>query len=229
MANDDYEEKYTEPDLRRELKEEIKASDKGGEPGQWSARKSQLLVQEYEKRGGYKKGEKDDAAQSLEAWTNQDWQTKEGDADAQQGGTMKRYLPQKAWAMLTDAQTKEAEKTKKEVSREGEQHADWPDVVKKAMWALGFAEGEDVPEPTKDELQTWAAQLDISGRSTMTKDELVQAIRDAEIDEELGEEGDEENLNLNKDELYERAQDLDVSGRSKMNKDELEEAVRDAQ
>ncbi len=225
MASDDYEEKYTKPDLRRELKEDIKQSDKGGEPGQWSARKSQLLVQEYEKRGGgYKKDEKDDAAQSLEAWTNQDWQTKEGDADAQQGSAMKRYLPQKAWAMLTDEQTKEAEKTKKEVSREGEQHADWPDAVKKAMWALGFAEGEDVPEPTKDELQTWAAQLDISGRSTMTKDELVQAIRDAEI------EGSEDgNLSdLTKDELYERAQDLDVSGRSKMDKDELEDAVREA-
>ncbi len=27
-------------------------SDKGGKPGEWSARKSQLLVQEYEKQGG---------------------------------------------------------------------------------------------------------------------------------------------------------------------------------
>ena len=224
---DDYDEKYTKPDLRRELKEEIKASDKGGEPGQWSARKSQLLVQEYEKRGGGYKGEKDDAAQSLEEWTNQDWQTKEGDADAQRGDTMKRYLPKKAWAMLTDAQTKEAERTKQE-SQEGEQHADWPDVVKKAMWTLGFAEGEGVPEPTKDELQTWAAQLDISGRSSMNKDELVQAIRDVEIDEGTDEaEGDLSDLN--KDELYEHAQALDVSGRSKMNKDELEDAVRDAQ
>ena len=141
MADDNYDEKYTKPDLRRELKEEIKRSDKGGKPGQWSARKSQLLVQEYEKQGGGYKGEKNDAAESLEEWTNQDWQTKEGDADAQQGDTMKRYLPKKAWAMLTDAQTKEAEKTKQEVSKEGEQHADWPDVVKKAMWALGFAEG----------------------------------------------------------------------------------------
>lgn len=219
MASDNYEEKYTKPDLRRALKEEIKQSDKGGEPGQWSARKSQLLVQEYEKQGGgYKQDEKDDASQSLEEWTNQDWQTKEGSADAQQGNAMKRYLPKKAWAMLTDAQTKEAEKTKKE-SEEGEQHADWPDVVKKAMWTLGFAEGEHVPEPTKDELQTWAAQLDISGRSEMTKDELVRAIRDADVGEDLSE--------LNKDELYERAQNLEVSGRSQMDKSELEEAVRE--
>jgi hypothetical protein len=32
-------EKYTDPGLRDEVKEEIHQSDKGGAPGQWSARK----------------------------------------------------------------------------------------------------------------------------------------------------------------------------------------------
>lgn len=31
--------KYTDPDLRDQIKEEVHASDKGGRPGQWSARK----------------------------------------------------------------------------------------------------------------------------------------------------------------------------------------------
>jgi hypothetical protein len=31
--------KYADPKLRQKVKEEIQASDKGGEPGQWSARK----------------------------------------------------------------------------------------------------------------------------------------------------------------------------------------------
>lgn len=31
--------KYTDPELRDEVKEEIHQSDKGGAPGQWSARK----------------------------------------------------------------------------------------------------------------------------------------------------------------------------------------------
>ncbi len=66
MATDDYDEKYTEPELRRKLKEEIRASDKGGKKGQWSARKSQLLVHEYEKHSGGYKGEKDEAAKSLD-------------------------------------------------------------------------------------------------------------------------------------------------------------------
>lgn len=60
MSNKSYEEKYTKPDLRRRLKEEIKESDRGGDPGQWSARKSQLLVKEYEKQGGGYKGEEGD-------------------------------------------------------------------------------------------------------------------------------------------------------------------------
>jgi hypothetical protein len=30
---------YTDPDLRQEVKEEVQAGDKGGKPGQWSARK----------------------------------------------------------------------------------------------------------------------------------------------------------------------------------------------
>jgi uncharacterized phage protein gp47/JayE len=33
---------YTKPKLRKRLKEEIQASDKGGRKGQWSARKSEL-------------------------------------------------------------------------------------------------------------------------------------------------------------------------------------------
>lgn len=43
---------YTDPELRDRLKEQIQAGDKGGKPGQWSARKAQLLAAEYEKAGG---------------------------------------------------------------------------------------------------------------------------------------------------------------------------------
>src|SRR4028119_2397916 len=86
VAKQDYEEKYTHPDLREKIKEEIKASDKGGEKGQWSARKSQLLTREYEKQGGGYKGEKGQSQKNLENWTEEEWQTKEGDANARQEG-----------------------------------------------------------------------------------------------------------------------------------------------
>jgi hypothetical protein len=44
--------KYTDPELRDEVKEEIHNGDKGGAPGQWSARKAQMMAAEYKKRGG---------------------------------------------------------------------------------------------------------------------------------------------------------------------------------
>jgi hypothetical protein len=47
---------YTKPTLRKRIFERIKAGDKGGAPGQWSARKAQLLATEYKRAGGgYKK------------------------------------------------------------------------------------------------------------------------------------------------------------------------------
>jgi hypothetical protein len=43
---------YTKPTMRKNLFEKIKAGTKGGEPGEWSARKAQLLAVEYKKKGG---------------------------------------------------------------------------------------------------------------------------------------------------------------------------------
>lgn len=43
---------YTKPDMRKRLFNKIKASTKGGDPGEWSARKAQLLASAYKKAGG---------------------------------------------------------------------------------------------------------------------------------------------------------------------------------
>ena len=43
---------YTKPGMRKALFNSIKAGGKGGSPGQWSARKSQLLAMKYKARGG---------------------------------------------------------------------------------------------------------------------------------------------------------------------------------
>src|SRR4028119_243147 len=93
MAHDKHADKYTNPELREQIKQELMDSDKGGKPGQWSARKSQMLAREYEKRGGGYTGPKDEAAKSLEAWTEQDWQTQGGDAKARKDGKNSRDLP----------------------------------------------------------------------------------------------------------------------------------------
>ena len=43
---------YTKPTLRKRLFNQIKAGSKGGRPGQWSARKAQLLAKNYKSSGG---------------------------------------------------------------------------------------------------------------------------------------------------------------------------------
>ena len=124
MAKKDYQEKYTHPEMREDIKEEIKASDKGGNEGQWSARKSQLLTQEYEKRGGgYREEDKDQSQKSLQRWTEEGWQTQEGDADARKGdGETKRYLPKKAWERMSEEEKEETEHKKRGGSKQGKQY-----------------------------------------------------------------------------------------------------------
>ena len=43
---------YTKPGLRKSIFERIKAGGKGGAPGQWSARKAQMMAMQYKKAGG---------------------------------------------------------------------------------------------------------------------------------------------------------------------------------
>ena len=43
---------YTKPSLRKRLFSQIKSGGKGGNPGQWSARKAQMLAAAYKKAGG---------------------------------------------------------------------------------------------------------------------------------------------------------------------------------
>jgi hypothetical protein len=43
---------YTKPGMRKSLFNSIKGGGKGGAPGQWSARKAQMLALQYKKKGG---------------------------------------------------------------------------------------------------------------------------------------------------------------------------------
>ena len=47
---------YTKPTMRKRLFNKIKAGTKGGKAGQWSARKAQMLAQQYKKAGGGYRG-----------------------------------------------------------------------------------------------------------------------------------------------------------------------------
>jgi len=43
---------YTKPTMRKNLFNKIKSGGKGGKPGQWSARKAQMLAKQYKAKGG---------------------------------------------------------------------------------------------------------------------------------------------------------------------------------
>jgi SAM-dependent methyltransferase len=92
---------YTKPVMRERLKRKIMAGDKGGRPGQWSARKAQLLAAEYEKAGGGYSGKRTASQRSLSRWTKQDWRTKSGRPSLETG---ERYLPAKAIEALSPAE-----------------------------------------------------------------------------------------------------------------------------
>ena len=43
---------YTKPSLRKNIFNRVKAGGKGGAPGQWSARKAQMVAKAYKAAGG---------------------------------------------------------------------------------------------------------------------------------------------------------------------------------
>ena len=111
---------YTMPEMRERLKKKIMAGDKGGAPGQWSARKAQLLATEYRKAGGGYRGGIRKTQRSLKSWTRQKWRTSDGKPAIRQGGT-RRYLPSLAWSRLTPAQRAATNRKKISGSKAGRQ------------------------------------------------------------------------------------------------------------
>lgn len=116
-SNDD---QYTQPELREEIKAEVLAGDKGGKPGQWSARKAQMVAHEYEARGGGYKHERTEAQEHLHEWTAEHWQTSDG-KPAERDGVTTRYLPAEAWDKLSPGEKKATNAKKIKGSKEGKQ------------------------------------------------------------------------------------------------------------
>lgn len=233
---DDYADRYTRPELRAKLKEDIKASDKGGKPGQWSARKSQMLVQRYEAEGGgYKDDEQQqEAAESLRNWTDQEWQTRGGSAYAdEEGEPMKRYLPARAWDLLSDEEKKRTERKKE---REGEDAGkQFVENTVEAKAARAYVEHGDASDLSIDslmrlkkaELAELARDLDIEGRSRMDKEDLAHAVFEGHNGGGPERAGETANESATKAELYDKAKERGIEGRSKMDKDELRDALEE--
>jgi hypothetical protein len=120
--------KKSDPDLWEKVKSEVTAGDKGGAPGQWSARKAQFAVQEYKRRGGGYVGGKS-ADNHLAQWEREDWGTKSG-RDSRETG--ERYLPKEARDSLTPAEYRRSSAKKRADREAGQQFSKQPaDVAAK--------------------------------------------------------------------------------------------------
>ena len=112
--------RYSKPELRDQIKKQIMEGDKGGKPGQWSARKAQLVAREYEAAGGEYKEKKSAPQKSLEAWGEEKWRTEDGNQADREGG-MTRYLPDASWEKLSPTERAATNRKKREGSKQGKQ------------------------------------------------------------------------------------------------------------
>ena len=123
---------YTKPELRERIKKKVMASSKGGKPGQWSARKAQLVAQEYKKAGGGYSGSKTSKQRSLSKWTKEDWGTKSGKPSTQGSkATGERYLPKKAREALSAKEYAATSRAKREGMKKGKQFVKQPKSIAK--------------------------------------------------------------------------------------------------
>lgn len=112
--------KKKNPELWKRIVARVKADSKGGDPGEWSARKAQLAVTQYKKSGGSYVGPKKET--SLSKWTKQEWTTSDGEPSKGK----KRYLPKKAWDSLTSSEKAATNRAKAEGNKSGKQFVPQP-------------------------------------------------------------------------------------------------------
>lgn len=117
------------PGLWSRVISQVKASSKGGRPGQWSARKAQLAVQRYKSLGGSYRGAKS-SSNSLSKWTREDWGTKSGkNSVVGKQATGERYLPRKAREALSSAEYAATTAAKRSGMRSGKQFVSQPKSI----------------------------------------------------------------------------------------------------
>ena len=114
----------TNPSLWKRVVSSVKAGSKGGDAGEWSARKAQLAVKKYKDAGGGYKGDKS-SSNSLSKWSKQEWTTSSGKPSEGK----RRYLPKAAWKALSSSEKSATNRAKAEGNKEGKQFVKQPKEV----------------------------------------------------------------------------------------------------
>jgi len=174
---------YTKPEMRKRIFNKIKAGGKGGNPGQWSARKAQMLAKAYKSAGGgykedggkvipkYKSGGKAESQRSLDQWTSEEW-------DNVSGKKGDRYLPKKVREGMSSGQKAAENRKKRQATKSGRQVAKYSDSLKKSMRSKGVYEiGGKLKGPSHDKggipIEVEGGEYIIKKKSVNSKTEPV--------------------------------------------------------
>ena len=109
--------KRANPILWQHVLDEVKNGNLAGPAGTWNARKAQLAVALYKKRGGTYVGPPQ-TTNKLAIWTKEDW----GYVDGKPGN---RYLPKEVRDKLTPSQKRAENAAKKRATAEHKQYAQY--------------------------------------------------------------------------------------------------------
>jgi hypothetical protein len=120
--------KKTNPRKWKAIVASVKAGSKGGDPGEWSARKAQIATQRYKKSGGSYVGPKS-SDNSLKKWSDQKWRTSDGSPSKGK----KRYLPDSAWKSLSPGEKAATNKAKAQGNAKGKQFVAQPKSIAKKV------------------------------------------------------------------------------------------------
>jgi hypothetical protein len=116
--------------LWKRVVSEVKAGSKGGDAGEWSARKVQLAGKIYKDRGGKYSGKKTEAQESMTKWTKEEWGTKSGKpSTVGPKATGERYLPKKAREALSSEEYRRTSEKKREDTKKGKQFSKQPKPI----------------------------------------------------------------------------------------------------
>lgn len=120
--------KRTKESMWKRIVASVKAGSKGGNAGQWSARKAQLATARYKKAGGGYKGKKS-SDNKLSKWSKQKWDYVSKGDEKKPKKKRGRYLPESVRKSLTKSEKASTNRKKKAASAKGKQKAKYSKKV----------------------------------------------------------------------------------------------------
>jgi hypothetical protein len=159
-------------------------------------------------------GEAADAVAEIYADLEEALQRGLRDESKSNGDEQERRSPQKREQQSSQKQAQQSSRKREQQSSQKQEQKKEEPRARQQQEKQTEQNGSPAEEVTKEDLLERAREVNVHGRSSMSKDELVEAVETEE--------------SQTKEELLERAREAGIEGRSAMSKDELRKALREA-